>query len=141
MKRYLAHFASDPKLIVHARRAVRTFLRSCGLSIDDENDVVIAVGEAIDNAVEHAAATKVRIECRFDGDSLIIEVCDDGLGFPQWNTVLLAGERSPLSVAGVSIRGYGIHLMRQLMDDLAFKDDGRCVCLTKRVSRAGVTAG
>jgi serine/threonine-protein kinase RsbW len=136
---YLAHFASDPKLIVHARRAVRGFVQSCGFSPEDVGDVVVAVGEAIDNAVEHASATKVRIECRFDEGSLLVEVCDDGLGFPDWNKVPLAGERQPLSDGGVRVRGYGIHLMRELMDDLSFKDDGRCVCLTKQLSRAGVS--
>jgi anti-sigma regulatory factor (Ser/Thr protein kinase) len=118
--------------MVHTRRAVRSFVRSCGFSESDVNDVVVAVGEAMANAVEHAGASTVSVRCRFDGGVLVVDVSDDGLGFPEWSDVVAAADRSPRETTMRRHRGFGIRLMRELMDDVAFADDGRCVSMTKR---------
>jgi len=44
------------------------------------------VQEGLTNALRHAQATRVSIDVRSDGQSMIVSVCDDGVGLPsQWS--------------------------------------------------------
>ncbi len=57
---------------------------------------------------------------------LVIEVQDDGAGFASSSP----RRRSPAHDAP---RGFGIYLMRHLMDEVDFAESGTCVRLTKRL--------
>jgi len=59
------------------------------------------VMEAINNALRHAKASKVIVEIRVEGENLIVEVCDDGIGL------------APEVVAGV-----GLASMRERAEEL-----------------------
>lgn len=61
-----------------------TFLSDgLGKPLDEDVRVLLfqAVSELLVNVVKHAHATKVEIRCKKDGDSIHIEVEDDGAGF------------------------------------------------------------
>jgi signal transduction histidine kinase len=45
-----------------------------------ESTAYFVVSEALTNVVKHAKACRVRIRCRLDGETLTIEVEDDGIG-------------------------------------------------------------
>jgi anti-sigma regulatory factor (Ser/Thr protein kinase) len=98
----------------------------CGLSREEVDDIRLAAGEAIGNAVEHGSASRSRgfsVRCSFVDDELTIEIRDDGDGFDPSETY----EPSPGRP-----HGYGIFLMQRLMDTVAFEKDGTCVRLRRR---------
>ena len=61
------------------------------------------VQEAVTNALKHARASRLRIACRCEADTLVLEVADNGLGF---------GSKEPRPSAGTAHRGLGNMLVR-----------------------------
>jgi len=123
-----ARFGATPSQITVARRAVRDFARAHGLEASLLSDIELAVGEALNNAAEHGNKERghVLVSCTIDDHRLIIEVQDDGPGFLPEN---IAAPNS----ADPALRGFGLYLMRTLMDDVSFADRGRKVRLMKRL--------
>lgn len=102
-------FRATPEELRRIRAAARIWLRRRAISPDEETDVLLAIGEACANAVEHAyagaapGAVEIRIAPAERDDSLLVEVRD----FGRWRE---APGRDP-------DRGRGIELMRALADD------------------------
>ncbi|HEV7178436.1 MAG TPA: ATP-binding protein [Candidatus Baltobacteraceae bacterium] len=126
--KYSATYRSDPKNVATARHAVANFARSCGFSTVEVMEIEIATGEALANAVQHGRGKQggtfiVRAEC-WD-ESIVVEVRDSGRGFgrpdpPQMDPVL-----------GMPARGFGITLMRTLMNEVTYSDNGSSVKLVR----------
>jgi serine/threonine-protein kinase RsbW len=126
---YRAEYTSDIRNVALARRGVAGFASACGFAESEIADIRLAAGEALSNAVEHgsagANALGFTVECRFDGDELSIEIRDGGHGFstPSYHGSIEPDHRG---------RGFGIFLMRRLMDDVAFSGNGTVVRLVRR---------
>ncbi len=90
-------------------------------------DIETAVGEALANAAEHGhqAGSGFEVRVFVERDSIVIEVQDEGRGF-------LCNPSAP-KPAHDAPRGFGIYLMRHLMDQVDFDERGSCVRLTKRL--------
>jgi serine/threonine-protein kinase RsbW/stage II sporulation protein AB (anti-sigma F factor) len=71
----------EPESVAEARHAVRDLARTAGSS---EQDVALAVSEAVSNAVIHAfrfgKEGLVRVRARHRGGELIVTVADNGVG-------------------------------------------------------------
>jgi two-component sensor histidine kinase len=71
----------EPGSVAEARHAVRDLARAAGSS---EQDVALAVSEAVSNAVIHAfrfgKVGLVRVRARHRGDELVVTVADNGVG-------------------------------------------------------------
>lgn len=108
---YRATFSSDPQDVPLARTAIAGFARLCGFDDVTVCDVRLAAGEALNNACEHGGGYSVH--CDFDDGVLRIEIEDNGAGFeaPPELTTIQPNHRN---------RGFGIFLMRQLMDEVTF---------------------
>ena len=92
-------------------------------------DIRLAAGEALSNAVEHGRRSRssgFSVHCTFEGDALTIEVRDSGEGFswPPDRPAVEPDERG---------RGFGIFLMRRLMDDVTFARNGTVVRLVRKM--------
>ncbi|MEV6071296.1 SpoIIE family protein phosphatase [Nocardia sp. NPDC052001] len=102
-------FRADPGELAPVRHALRDWLTSCGLDAQQISDVVIAIGEACVNAVEHGhrdrPAGVIRLRATALADQLWLRVTDSG----TWKNP------DPVATA-VGRRGRGIALMRGLMD-------------------------
>jgi serine/threonine-protein kinase RsbW len=128
---YRADYTSEIHNVALARRGVASFANACGFSETEIADIRLAAGEALSNAVEHGAGGRrsqgFTVECRFDGTELSIEICDGGGGFsaPAFEGKIVPDQRG---------RGFGIFLMRRLMDDVAFSRNGTVVRLVRRYS-------
>jgi serine/threonine-protein kinase RsbW len=130
MQTYRASHARGYGAVRGARRALVEFVASCGFRGELLSDVESAVGEALANAAEHGdgdALTYVDVYATFDGSRLAIDVDDHGIGFD----CMAALQRSAPDCAGE--RGYGIYLMRTLMDEVAFSARGTRIRLVKRL--------
>jgi serine/threonine-protein kinase RsbW len=125
---YRADYNNDIKNVALARRGVSGFAAACGFSESEIADIRLAAGEALSNAVEHGCdgpSVGFTVECNFDGDELLIEIRDSGHGFP-------APEGQGAVVPDHRGRGFGIFLMRRLMDDVVFARNGTVVRLVRR---------
>ncbi|HEX5274174.1 MAG TPA: ATP-binding protein [Candidatus Rubrimentiphilum sp.] len=136
MAEYRKEFPSAFECVGPARRAVVDFARQW-FSGEDLSDIEYAVGEALSNSAEHGHKTGTAIDvlCRCDGRDLIIEVKDSGAGFPRWNA---SDYVRPMSHAA---RGYGTFIMRELMDEMEYSEQGTRLRLSKRVASAASDAG
>jgi serine/threonine-protein kinase RsbW len=124
---FRARFPNTRRAAAFARRSLIAHIASYGYPDGDLADIETAVGEALANAAEHGHSAESGFEVRayVERDRIVIEVQDEGGGFrPE------AGSPQPAHDAP---RGFGIFLMRHLMDDVHYDDRGSCVRLTKRL--------
>ena len=116
-------FAARSSRLFSARRALKDWLNGLAIPETAVSDFVIAVNEAIANAVEHGAAHDasciVTVEAARDANRLIACVRDQG----RWN------RDSRMSAS--DDRGRGIQIMRSLCSSVEFlrNDDGTTVTL------------
>jgi serine/threonine-protein kinase RsbW len=103
---------------------------------EDINKIKHALIEACINASEHSLSTERKIYNRFrvEGDKLVITVSSRGLSAPA----SISENGSSLSLNGgepgaKGRRGWGLKLIRTLMDDVEFErvDDGTRLRMTK----------
>ncbi len=123
-----AAYSSDIKNVALARQSIASFAANCGFSAEDVSDIRLAAGEALSNAVEHGSGTTARnifVECTFEDDSLAIVIEDSGSSFtePSVRATVEPDDRG---------RGFGIFLMRRLMDEVTFARNGTIVRLVRR---------
>jgi anti-sigma regulatory factor (Ser/Thr protein kinase) len=127
-KQYRAAYTGDIRNVAVARQGIAGFAAGCGFSEADVSDIRLAAGEALSNAVEHGSMSrprKISVDCTFDGSVLAIEIRNSGRGFTE-----------PSDCSSVEPddrgRGFGIFLMRRLMDQVTFSRNGTVVRLIRR---------
>ncbi|MEA2143464.1 MAG: hypothetical protein QOI64_1894 [Solirubrobacteraceae bacterium] len=106
------------------RRELRAWLMRVGASASEAGDVLIAVGEACANAIEHAGAepgSTIEVRAQLVGGEVVLRICDSG----HWR-----------SAAARTERGHGLRLMRVLMDaiEIASVGDGTRVQLRRTLA-------
>jgi anti-sigma regulatory factor (Ser/Thr protein kinase) len=120
----------------HARKQFVRFIEHFRLSVALVADVEAVIGEALANAAEHGYKRHgvICLEALLTEEYLEASVSDDGPGFFL---------RGPISVdhpPAHSPRGYGLFLMRALVEELEFRDNGKTVWVRKHVGTAGGSA-
>jgi serine/threonine-protein kinase RsbW len=112
---------------------IRLFMERFGMARDTESEIEIAISEALANAVIHGnhenthKKVDVICRCRMDGE-VLITVRDEGDGFES-SAVPDPTESDRLFLTS----GRGLHLMRALMDEVSFEENGTVVRMRKRV--------
>jgi anti-sigma regulatory factor (Ser/Thr protein kinase) len=120
-----------PASLATVRRALTRWLCEAGADEVEAYEVLVAVGEATSNAVEHAygpgGASTVRVTSTRDGDLVRVDVSDDG----AWRE------------ARGRDRGRGLGMMRGLMDDVQVDTGagGTRVQMQRRLARGAVPTG
>ncbi len=123
-------FAAVLAEIPRARRRVAAEAEALGLAGPALFDLLLAVGEALANAVKHGSprfeADTVHVRVGLLDGAVVVEVRDQGRGFG-------ASRISP--PAALEAGGRGIPFMRALVDDLRFElsPQGTRVLLYKRM--------
>ncbi len=99
----------DPRLGGYVRQEVMTFAEMQGIERPDVIDFVVAVGEAVANAIEHAHTREPIEICAWllGNDRLFASVRDRGIGFAP------SDGRLP---EGYAERGRGLPIMRRCAD-------------------------
>ncbi|MEU3272814.1 SpoIIE family protein phosphatase [Saccharomonospora sp. NPDC006951] len=112
-----------PESLAQVRAALRRWLPSAGADENEVGELLVVVGEACANAIEHAygpvgGTVRIRLEPR--GPDVLVTVSDSG----TW--------REPRG----RNRGKGTELMRELSDELSFEEtaSGTTVHLRKRLA-------
>jgi serine/threonine-protein kinase RsbW len=117
---------SDFEAVTHVEVLVDKVCNKLGVNEDFYGNVLIAVTEAVNNAIEHGNKKDALMEVNVFVSDNPIEFCfsvkDQGRGFDFEN---LPDPTSPENL--LKENGRGIYLMRNLADDVEFEDSGRSV--------------
>src|SRR4029079_10088620 len=118
---------AEPRMLVEARRALRQWLRSSAVAPDEENEILVACGEACATGVPHAYphdSGEMVLEARIVDGMLDVTVRDHG------------GWRSPVDRGG----GWGLHLIDRLVDTLGVdrRPDGTAVRMRRQLAAGGI---
>lgn len=114
-------------------RFIRFFTEKSGTAKEAEEGIEIAISEALANAMIHGnhenQEKQVHVACRctMDGE-LLISVRDEGEGFDS-QVVPDPTDAQRLLLT----HGRGIHLMRALMDEVSFEENGTVVRMRKQM--------
>lgn len=130
----LASRAADISPFVdQVMRFIKLFMGKLGIAKETEEDIEIAVLEALANAVIHGNGEKpekqvhLTCPCSMDGEVSII-VQDEGEGFDN------RAIPDPTEPQGLLLtHGRGLDLMRTLMDEVSFEENGTVVRMRKRM--------
>jgi serine phosphatase RsbU (regulator of sigma subunit)/anti-sigma regulatory factor (Ser/Thr protein kinase) len=104
-KLFLRKMRAFPEMLSPLRADLRAWLDTTGLSEEAQEGMLIAIGEACANVIEHAygdEAGLVRVEASNLDDGVVASVCDTG----AWK------DRAPQGV------GKGVSIMRALVDEM-----------------------
>ncbi len=123
-------FPNHPRILHNLRNQVVEYAQKMPFTVDDLDDIRLAVGEAGANAIRHGSnpdwsKIAVRIE-RYD-DAIKIFVADKGLGFNP-------DDIAPVEEDSLADSGRGIMFMKAVMDEVVIHSNknGTVVELTKR---------
>lgn len=126
MEKQRLQFESRPENIVVAEKMIDQVCEELNLSEDNYGNILIAVTEAVNNAICHGNKQnpdkKVNIDLLANGKSVSFVVSDEGEGFDHEN---LPDPTDPVNIEKVS--GRGVFLMRQLADKVEFSEGGKQV--------------
>ena len=118
---------ADAVHLAPARAALRDWLTAAGIDHDQAQDVLVAAGEAVTNAIEHGyrhiEGGTITLQATSEVDLLRLTITDAGSWKPK--------------ESGYTHRGRGIQIMEALMEDVSIVPDaaGTVVRLSTRIRR------
>jgi stage II sporulation protein AB (anti-sigma F factor) len=112
------HLPPNPRAGRHARERISGFARANAIPEPDIDFFILAVGEALANAFEHAQSTsEIEVSCWIvNDDQLLATVVDRGTGF-----VAPAVETVEMPSDPFAERGRGFSIMRRCTDQVAVR--------------------
>lgn len=109
-------------------RLIEDVCQVYGVNEDCYGNMLIAVTEAVNNAIHHGNQDDpekvVRIGFESNNSKLVFSITDEGKGFDYAS---LPDPTDPANLDKVS--GRGVFLMQNLADSISFEQNGRCVLL------------
>ncbi|GHE54942.1 MULTISPECIES: ATP-binding protein [Roseivirga] len=129
----MKHISIEIPSLVENIRIVESFIDNAKekyhLTDDVYGNIMIAVVESVNNAILHGNKTdktkNVRLSANLLEGQVIFSITDEGPGFDHKN---LPDPTAPENLEKVG--GRGIFIMKNLADEIQFKDEGRTVELT-----------
>lgn len=123
-------FPGDPESLAGSRQAVMDFIAPHCSSDIEEVDILIAVQEALANAILHGCqkdcSKTIHCSVVIDPTAFTITVRDCGPGFD-----VEAATRAAEADMNTTTHGRGIALMRSLMDEVTYRNGGSEVEMRK----------
>ena len=125
-----------PNMEMTASKTATSLAESMGMSADKVDEVRMAVVEACINAFEHSRADDGRVYITFEvnrqGEMLQITVEDNGVGFEPEE---LETPRIEDKLKAARKRGWGIQIIKGLMDEVDIESSGRGTSVVMRKRR------
>ena len=120
--------SSTYKSVADIERLIDKVCTSVGVNEDAYGNVLIAVTEAVNNAIQHGnkenEELSINVSVKDNQNKVCFSVKDEGVGFDFEN---LPDPTSPENL--LKENGRGIFLMRNLADKVEFTGQGNEVCL------------
>ena len=122
---------SKAEWVAVARLAVAAVANRLHFSIEEIEDVKLAVAEACTNCIQHASGSdQIEITCETQAQGLTVRVRDYGIGTTP-------DEIAPRRISEPRVGGLGVFLIRSLMDTVEYDvhpEHGTNLVMTKKVS-------
>lgn len=119
---------ADYQSLVDVENLVDKVCQTVGIQEDAFGNVLIAVTEAVNNAISHGnkqnSSLSIDVAVGDSSDSFCFIIKDQGKGFDYDN---LPDPTSPENI--LKENGRGIFLMKNLSDEVAFNDEGNEVII------------
>jgi len=119
---------SDYQSLIDVEKIVGSICDEFGVQEDAFGNVLIAVSEAVNNAIQHGnknnPEAKVEIKVANQNDTFCIQIKDEGKGFAYED---LPDPTAPENLLKDS--GRGVFLMKNLADEVEFQNTGSTVNL------------
>ena len=130
---FVSRAADIAPFVDQLMRFIQLFMEKVGTSKEAEEEIEIAIYEALANAVIHGnhenQEKQVHVACRCSMDGEVsISVRDEGEGFDS-RVVPDPTEAQRLLLP----HGRGLHFMKALMDEVSFEENGTVVRMRKRM--------
>lgn len=106
-----------PEFVSVARLTLSGIANKMGFTVDAIEDLKVAVSEACTNAMKHGcriAQDSYNVDYIVNGDRLIIDVCDKGIGF-DFEALEAPDFDNPKE------NGLGLYIIKTLMDEVEVK--------------------
>lgn len=139
---------SDYSVLYRYRRFL-TLLDAFQLNEQDGEEIRLTLEELGRNAIEWGNkgdnGKRVRFGCRILPSKIIIQIADEGEGFvparvpdPTIDPIKHLDDRK---AAGKRMGGYGVHLVRNIMDKLIYNERGNVVVAIKYLNKTDSSSG
>ena len=125
-----------PDIELTATKTAEVISKHMDLSEEKSAEISMALIEACINAFEHSESkSEIYIHFLIDDDNLTIKVIDKGKGFDSTN-VKIPNIETKLTTSEKK-RGWGIMLIKELMDTVNFESDhtGTTLTMTKKKNK------
>ncbi|MBP7185063.1 MAG: ATP-binding protein [Saprospiraceae bacterium] len=123
---------SNPKYVSAVEPYVERLVKSCVSCPDKYGDILISITEAVTNAIVHGNTNDeskiVRVSFKKDADKVAFSVTDEGRGF---DPASVPDPTCPENL--LKVGGRGVFLMKELSDNINFRNGGSTVELQFKV--------
>lgn len=113
-------------------RFVNEQVQSTGFDVDQSAKIELAIEEALVNIISYGYPSRrgtVEIECRqADPSAMVIVLLDHGIPYNPLNCITPADPDAPVELQTAG--GYGILLIKKLMDHVDYRRENNCNVLT-----------
>ena len=122
---------ANPDYVSIIRLTTSGIANRVGFSMDDIEDMKVAVSEACTNAIKHSEDNKVNIEFNLLSDKLEIEIKDNGKGYDV-SSIETPDLNNPKE------SGLGLFIIQTLMDEVNIDSNGNQGTIIKMTKYLGV---
>jgi serine/threonine-protein kinase RsbW len=123
--------STNPENISIIRLTASGIANKIGFSIDDIEDIKVAISEACTNVIKHTKVDNFSIVFEIYDEKFIIIISDDGIGCTK--------ESIPkVDLCNPKVGGLGIYIIKTLMDDVEIKSVKEKGTVIKMIKFLGV---
>lgn len=137
MERVELSIPSNPIFERVVRASAAEVGSAIGFSAERIEDLKLAISEAVNNAIDHGnrreAGKLVAVVFEIDGEKLEIRISDQGQGIERFDTSRRVIDEHRLESG--NLRGFGMYLISELVDDLEVSSSHCGTVLTLRLYR------
>lgn len=137
MERVELNIPSNPIFERVVRASAAEIGRAFGFSAERVEDLKLAISEAVNNAIDHGnrgeSGKLVAVVFELDGEKLEIRISDEGQGLARLDRSRRVVDEARLEAG--QLRGFGMYLIGELVDDLEVSSSHRGTVLTLRLYR------
>lgn len=127
---------SDVKFLDSVLEYLNERMLQLGFVQPDDSELIIALDEAIVNAIKHGnkndSSKSVSITADFTAVGLCFTIADEGPGFDLGR---VPDPTDPCRL--LEPNGRGLYLINHIMDEVCFNDAGNQLTMIKRIARCG----
>jgi anti-sigma regulatory factor (Ser/Thr protein kinase) len=124
--------APDLGEVARVNAAFAEYAEANGVPAAEHRRVQVALDELLTNTITYGKSRDITMEAELTADSLLVRLSDDGTAF---DPLIQISPDTTLSVDLRRIGGLGIHLVRQMMDEVSYDRlaNRNVVTLTRKV--------